>query len=114
MEHSLCKSSPKHHDILQQGEEDEDDAGAHPDVEGGDVAHPGGVLPDGPEHGGEGEEGGHGHGHPPGDGLGREEEGEPSHDHEQARGKVRLRIKGACCERVQRCFLRCGFGWVGV
>ena len=80
---SKTTNSPQNNNIFKESEENEDDANTHPDIESRDVADPGGVLPHGAEHGGQGEQGGHGHGHPPRDRLGRQEERQPSHDHEQ-------------------------------
>jgi hypothetical protein len=74
---------PKHDDILEEGEEDKDNAATHPNIQSRDIADPGSVLPDSPEHGGQGEEGGHGHGHSARDGLRGEEEGEPGNNHKQ-------------------------------
>ena len=37
--------SPEDDDVFEEGEEDEDDAGAHPDVQRRDVAHPRRALP---------------------------------------------------------------------
>ena len=74
---------PKHDDILEEGEEDKDNAATHPNIKSRDIADPGSVLPDWPEHGSQGEEGGHGHGNPPGNGLRGKEEGKPCYNHKQ-------------------------------
>lgn len=42
---------PEDDDILEQSEEHKDDAAAHPDVQCGHVADPGGVLSHSPKHG---------------------------------------------------------------
>ena len=79
--------SPLHPDVvgdhyeLEDAGEDEDHADKHPDVEQVYVGDAGDVLPDGAEHGGEGEHGGHPHGHPPWHRLGGHEQGQPGDHH---------------------------------
>ena len=75
---------PKHADILKESEKDKDNAATHPNIKSRDIADPGCVLPDSPEHGGQGEEGGHGHGHSARDGLWGEEERQPGNNHKQS------------------------------
>ena len=48
---------------LKNAAEHKDHGGQHPDVEEGDVGDAGDALPDGGEHGGEGEQGRHPHPH---------------------------------------------------
>ena len=73
----------KYNDRLEEGEEDKDNTSTHPNIKSRDIAEPGSVMPDWPEHGGQGEEGGHGHGNTSGDGLGGKEEREPGYNHKQ-------------------------------
>ena len=42
---SSLAHSPEDDDVFEEGEEDEDDARAHPDVQRRDVAHPRSALP---------------------------------------------------------------------
>ena len=46
---------PKHADILKKSEKDKDNAATHPNIKSRDIANPGSVLADSPEHGGQGE-----------------------------------------------------------
>jgi len=54
---------PEHQSVLDEGEEDEENAIDHPDVERLDVADAGRALAHGGEHGRQGEQGGHADGH---------------------------------------------------
>ena len=51
LRHAVCEApsslthSPEDDDVFEEGEEDEDDARAHPDVQRRDVAHPRSALP---------------------------------------------------------------------
>ena len=77
---------PKDDNVFKEDEEHKHDTAAHPHIQRRDVADLGRVLPHGPEHGGQGEQGRHGHPRPPGDRLGREKQREPGHDHKQTWG----------------------------
>lgn len=79
-----------HENKLKNAAEHKDHGGQHPDVEEGDVGDAGDALPDGGEHGGEGEQGGHPHPHAARHRLGRDEEGEPGQHHEHRAGDVGL------------------------
>ena len=63
--------------------------GSLPDVELGAVGDPGCRGRDGPEHSGQGEEGGHAHRHSSGHVVERDEEREPADDDEESGRKVR-------------------------
>ena len=74
---------PKHDDIFEMSEEDKDNTATHPNIKSGYIADSVSVLPDSPEHGSQGEEGGHCHGHSARDGLRGKEEGQPRNNHKQ-------------------------------
>ena len=75
-----------HKDVLEHEQVHEHYAGHHPDVQEGDVADLGDSVSDGPEHGGEGEDGRHPHGHSARHCPWGDVEGEVTQDHEESGG----------------------------
>ena len=74
--------------ILQHRPEDEDDAGDHPGLDGGEALRLGRVGLDRVVDVDEDEEEGDQHGHPARDHLGVDQEADPGDDHEEAGGEV--------------------------
>ena len=74
--------------ILQHRPEDEDDAGDHPSLDGGEALRLGRVGLDRVVDVDEDEEEGDQHGHPARDHLGVDQEADPGDDHEEAGGEV--------------------------